>query len=73
MDSSKSITLHQKGTIDLVMDALPVANGVYSIDLALHRPDGFNYDFWREICTLSIRNAVNTPGVIYLPHHWEIN
>ena len=71
IDTSQPITLHEKGTIDLVIDYLPVANGSYSIDLALHRPDGLNYDFWREICTITVADKINPPGVIHLPHHWE--
>lgn len=73
IDTSHSIKLQKKGSIDLLIDSLPVANGSYTIDLALHRPDGLNYDFWREICTINIANRVNPPGVIYLPHRWEIH
>ena len=45
----------------------------YTIDLALHRPDGFEYDFWKDICSISIVDPKNTPGLIHLPHRWEIN
>lgn len=73
IDTSNPITLQKNGTIDIVIDSLPVANGAYSIDLALHRPDGFNYDFWREICTITIADKINPPGLIYLPHHWDFH
>ena len=72
IDTSEPVTLQTKGTVDLKIDSLPVANGDYTIDLALHRPDGFNYDFWREICTIHIADKVQTVGEIYLPHRWEI-
>ena len=71
IDMSQPITLHEQGTIDLEIDYLPVANDSYTIDLALHRPDGFNYDFWREICTVTISDKINPPGLIHLPHHWN--
>ena len=73
LDYSHTITLQEEGTIDLYLDSLPVANGSYTIDLALHRPDGFEYDFWKDICTISIVDPKNTPGLIHLPHRWEIN
>ena len=73
IDTSRPVRLQKQGTIDLVIDSLPVANGSYTIDLALHRPDGFNYDFWREICTLRIADRITPPGLIYLPHHWKID
>ncbi len=73
IDTSQPVKLQRQGTIDLVIDSLPVANGCYTIDLALHRPDGFNFDFWREICTINIAGKVNPPGLIYLPHLWEFH
>ena len=72
IDTSSPVTLKTAGTIDLIIEGLPVSNGNYSIDLALHRPDGFNYDFWRDICTIRIADKVQTPGEIALSHQWDI-
>ncbi|MBR5960548.1 MAG: ABC transporter ATP-binding protein [Clostridia bacterium] len=73
IDTSAPVTLQTEGTIDLRIDGLPATNGSYSIDLAIHRPDGFNYDFWRSICTIQIADKVQTPGEIALSHQWEIH
>ena len=73
IDTSFPVTLQTVGTIDLRVDGLPASNGSYSIDLALHRPDGFNYDFWRDICTIQIADKVQTPGEIALSHQWDIH
>ena len=73
IDTSSPVTLKTAGTIDLKIEGLPASNGSYSIDLALHRPDGFNYDFWRDICTIQIADKVQTPGEIALSHHWDIH
>ena len=73
IDTSAPVTLQTEGTIDLQIDGLPATNGSYSIDLALHRPDGFNYDFWRNICTIQIADKVQTPGEIALSHQWDIH
>ena len=73
IDTSSPVTLQTEGTIDLRIDGLPASNGSYSIDLALHRPDGFNYDFWRDICTIQIADKVQTPGEIALSHQWDIH
>ena len=72
IDTSEPVHLEGCGTIELLIDRMPVANGNYTVDLALHRPDGLNYDFWKEVCTLHIADRVQTPGVIYLPHRWKI-
>lgn len=72
IDTAKPVTLQKRGTINLVIECLPLANGEYTIDLALHRPDGFNYDFWRNICAIYISDRIQTPGIIALSHHWEV-
>ena len=73
IDTSRPVTLKEEGTIDLDIDALQAANGEYVIDLALHRPDGFNYDFWRDICTIRVADRIQAPGEIALGHAWRIS
>ena len=72
IDTSRPVALEGSGAIDLRIGSLPVANGRYSVDLAIHRPDGFNYDFWRDICTLDIADKVQASGAIALDHRWDI-
>ena len=72
IDTAESVRLKEQGTIVLHIDRLPVANGSYTVDLALHRPDGLNYDFWKEVFTLHIADRIQTPGIIHLPHRWDI-
>jgi len=73
IDMSRPLELKKQGRIELKADSFPAANGKYTIDLALHRPDGFNYDFWREICTILIADGLQSAGDISLPHSWEIH
>lgn len=72
IDFSEPISLVDQGTVDLEIDHMPLNAGSYSIDLAFHRPDGFNYDFWRECCLIDITNEKNEVGIISLPHTWRI-
>lgn len=73
IDSSEPVTLHTSGTIDLQVNSFPVADGTYSVDLALHRPDGFNFDFYKDVFKLNIAATVPTPGIIHLPHRWSFS
>ena len=72
IDTSEPVKLERSGSIDLRVDSLRLANGSYTVDLALHRPDGFNYDFWRDICTVDIADKIQAVGEIALSHAWEI-
>ena len=73
IDTAEPVTLQTKGNIALKIEALQTGNGDYSIDLALHKPDGFNYDFWRDICTIRVADRVQAAGVISVEHGWEVN
>ena len=73
IDTARQVTLRGKGTIELKIGSFPAANGKYTIDLALHRPDGFNYDFWRSICTIVIADGAQTSGDIAMPHEWIVS
>ncbi len=72
IDTSEPVTLGESGSIDLRVNGLPAANGRYSVDLAIHRPDGFSYDFWRDICTVDIADRIQAAGELALLHRWEI-
>ena len=72
VDSSMSYDLGEKGTITLDIDRLPLITGTYHIDLALHKADGFNYDFWREAVSVQIANPINETGIVSLRHEWYV-
>lgn len=73
IDYSEPTKLKTSGKIRLNIDKLPVIAGNYTIDLAFHKPDGFNYDFWREVCSVTIKNKLNEVGIVSIPHSWVID
>lgn len=72
IDYAESIKLRAKGRIMVEFACFPLNAGKYTIDLALHRSDGFDYDFWREVCEVVIKNKTNEVGIVSLQHKWEI-
>lgn len=73
IDYSEPTKLNTRGQIRLNIERLPVIAGNYTIDLAFHKPDGFNYDFWREVCSITIKNNVSEVGIVSVPHNWIID
>lgn len=71
IDISRQLPLKKEGTITLDIDNIPVNAGNYIFDLAFHRPDGFEYDFWRDAFRLEIMNAKAEVGEISLRHTWH--
>lgn len=71
IDYSEPTKLNEEGTIWLNIDNMPLVAGSYTLDLAIHRPDGFNYDFIREICRITIINKLNEAGIVSVSHEWK--
>lgn len=72
IDYLEPTTLRREGTVWLKFDNLPLNAGRYTLDFAFHRPDGFNYDFLREACSLVIKNRLSEVGVVSVPHKWTV-
>lgn len=73
IDFSRTVELKSEGTIILKMCDVPLNTGEYSIDLALHRSDGFDYDFWREVFQLRVVNRLEEVGTVSIKHEWIID
>ena len=73
IDMSKQLPLKEKGVITLKFEGLPINAGDYIFDLAFHKPDGFNYDFWRDVFRIKIKNVKEEAGIISVSHTWEAN
>ena len=71
IDMSRTLPLKESGVITLKFDNFPVNEGNYIFDLAFHKPDGFEYDFWRDAFRLQIKNVKGEIGVMSIAHSWE--
>ena len=71
IDMSRTLPLKESGVITLKFDNFPVNEGNYIFDLAFHKPDGFEYDFWRDAFRLKIKNVKGEIGVMSIAHSWE--
>lgn len=71
IDNASELPLKERGTIILDIDRMPVNAGNYIFDIAFHKPDGFNYDFWRDVFRLRINNARGEVGEVSIKHSWS--
>lgn len=58
-------------TVRIHVPALDLVAGTYHLDLAVHRRDGFAYDYQRGLCTFRTTSSTGEVGVARLPHRWE--
>lgn len=60
-----------EGTVDFTIDSLDLVAGTYKLDVAVHKRDGYPYDYHRLLYTFRVKSRTNDVG-IYRPHHkWK--
>jgi ABC-type polysaccharide/polyol phosphate transport system ATPase subunit len=53
------------------IDSLRLVEGTYKLDVAVHRRDGYPYDYHRLLHTFRVKSATKDVGIYRPPHRWE--
>jgi ABC-type polysaccharide/polyol phosphate transport system ATPase subunit len=61
------------GQVDFVIDSLDLTEGTYKLDVAVHRRDGFPYDYHRLLYTFRVKSRVKDVGIFRPPHTWDFS
>ena len=64
---------HKDGCVVCNIAANTLLPGEYLLDAAIHKPDGFAFDYWRECAAFTVWSVVSDVGVTRLAHEWTIN
>jgi len=51
---------------------LSLLDGEYWLDLAVHRDDGYPYDYWKKAIRFSVRSSKSQVGKLYLETQWSV-
>ena len=70
IDTAEPVVMEGEQSITMEIKSIPLNEGLYMMDFAFHRPDGFNYDFWRDAIRIEIENPHQETGIISLDHKW---
>ena len=57
-----------EGEVTFAIDALDLVEGTYKLDVAVHKRDGYPYDFHRLLYTFRVKSRIREVG-IYRPRH----
>jgi len=58
------------GQVDFVIEPLGLIEGTYKIDVAVHRRDGYPYDYHRLLYTFRVKSRTKDVGIYRPPHRW---
>lgn len=64
-------TLGARGTVRYVIDRLGMLDGQFILDVAVHREDGYPFDYQKSIKTFAVRSPFRQVGVIVPAHSWD--
>jgi ABC-type polysaccharide/polyol phosphate transport system ATPase subunit len=55
------------------VDSLDLVEGTYKLDVAVHKRDGFPYDYHRLLYTFRVKSRVHDVGIYRPRHHWTFS
>jgi lipopolysaccharide transport system ATP-binding protein len=64
-------TLGRAGVVRYVVNRLGLLDGQFFIDVAVHRQDGYPYDYHKSVREFAVRSAFRQVGILVPAHSWE--
>ena len=64
-----------EGTVlaTFAIDRLDLVEGTYKLDVAVHKRDGFPYDYHRLLYTFRVKSRTHDAGIYRPPHRWTFS
>jgi len=73
LEEYEPVSLSGEGRVVCRIASLPLVNGTYYLDLAVHKRDGYPYDYHRNMYSFLVSSMIRDEGVARLPHTWEFS
>jgi ABC-type polysaccharide/polyol phosphate transport system ATPase subunit len=59
--------------VTFAVDSLDLVEGTYKLDVAVHKRDGFPYDYHRLLYTFRVKSRTKDVGIYRPPHRWTFS
>ena len=69
----KSVEMSGSGTARFVIESLDLVEGTYKLDVAVHKRDGYAYDYHRQLYTFRVKSRTKDAGIYRPRHRWEFS
>jgi hypothetical protein len=63
-------SLEGEGEIAFKIDTLDLVDGTYKLDVAVHKRDGYPYDYHRLLYTFRVKSRTPDVGIYRPRHQW---
>jgi ABC-type polysaccharide/polyol phosphate transport system ATPase subunit len=71
IEELKADRLEGEGHVSFTVDALDLVAGTYKLDAALHKLDGFPYDYHRLLYSFRVKSRTQDAGIYRPRHSWS--
>jgi lipopolysaccharide transport system ATP-binding protein len=71
IEELKGERLEGDGTVSFHVDGLDLVAGTYKLDVALHKLDGFPYDYHRLLYSFRVKSRTQDAGIYRPRHAWS--
>ena len=61
------------GEVAFAIDRLDLVEGTYKVDVAVHKQDGFSYDYHRLLYTFRVKSTTRDVGIYRPRHAWQFS
>jgi ABC-type polysaccharide/polyol phosphate transport system ATPase subunit len=73
IEEYRSRQISGKGTVKVHIPGLNLVNGTYFLDVAVHKRDGYPFDYHHFQYTFKVTSTYKDVGVARIPHQWEFS
>jgi hypothetical protein len=70
LEEFKSVRILGDGEVTFSVDRLDLVEGTYKLDVAVHKLDGYPYDYHRLLYTFRVKSRTKDVGIYRPPHTW---
>jgi lipopolysaccharide transport system ATP-binding protein len=65
--------LNGEGEVRFVLDRVDLVEGTYKVDVAVHKTDGYAYDYHRLLHSFRVKSAIKDVGIYRPTHTWSFS
>jgi hypothetical protein len=73
IEELKAERLEGEGRATFTVDTLDLVAGTYKLDVALHKLDGFPYDYHRLLYSFRVKSRTQDAGIYRPRHSWSFS
>ena len=73
LEEMQPATLSGEAEATFAVDTLDLVEGTYKVDVAVHKRDGYSYDYHRLLYTFRVKSRVHDVGIYRPRHRWTFS